>query len=459
MEKILEKLSQKIRETPKVDYLDIRIEEAKGVRFVIKKGEVEDISETDSLGYGVRALYKGRWGFASGNDIDRLEDKIKEASDFALSIGDTETKFEKVPIYKEEVISPMKIDPTEIPLEEKINPYLKYYKYIKNYDEKILDSSFMRYKDSKTIKHFLSSEGSSIKQEVKRAGFSVIVNAGKGDNIQTAHKSKATQKDYDIVKNIEEILKNTCKEALAMLDAKPVKAGTYTVICDQALGGLFVHEAFGHLSEADNIYKDEKMQKILKLDKIFGKKILNIYDDPTIDGAYGSYKYDEEGVKAKKSYLIKEGRLIGRLHSRETAAFTGELPTGNGRAINYNYIPIVRMANTCIEQGNSTFEDMISGIKEGIYAKGLLGGQTSHESFVFSAQYGYMIRNGEIKEMVRDIKLSGNVFKTLQDIDMIGNDFEIESSLGGCGKDGKSPLPVTHGSPHIRIQNIVVGGE
>ncbi len=149
---------------------------------------------------------------------------------------------------------------------------------------------------------------------------------------------------------------------------------------------------------------------------------------------------------------------MGRLHSRETAGKMGELPTGSARAINYKFEPIPRMRVTCIENGDKTFEEMIKDIELGVYAKGSLGGQTTHEMFTFSATHGYMIRNGEISELVRDVVLSGNVFETLKNIVAIGNDKKYLNSAGGCGKAGQYPLPVSEAAPHIKIKGVIIGG-
>ena len=134
-----------------------------------------------------------------------------------------------------------------------------------------------------------------------------------------------------------------------------------------------------------------------------------------------------------------------------------EKPTGNARAINYRFPPIVRMSNTYIEPGATSFKDMISDIKDGIYVKNWFGGTTSMEMFTFSAGETYIIRNGKIEETMRPVVLTGNVFETLMNIDAIGNDLDMNQG-GGCGKGGQSPLPVSNGSPHIRIQNCLIGG-
>jgi TldD protein len=134
-----------------------------------------------------------------------------------------------------------------------------------------------------------------------------------------------------------------------------------------------------------------------------------------------------------------------------------EKVTGNARAISYRYPPIVRMTNTYIEPGAASFADILADIKEGIYAKNWYGGTTSMEMFTFSAGEAYMIRNGKVAEMLRPVMLSGNVFATLGNIDAIGDDLEMNQG-GGCGKGEQMPLPVSNGSPHIRISRCLVGG-
>ena len=148
--------------------------------------------------------------------------------------------------------------------------------------------------------------------------------------------------------------------------------------------------------------------------------------------------------------------MVGRLHSRETAGKMGERVTGNARALDYRFPPIVRMTNTYIERGEMSFNDLIADIDEGVYARNWFGGTTSMEMFTFSAGEAYMIRNGKVAELLRPVKLTGNLFTTLMNIDALGNDMDFNQG-GGCGKAGQMPLPVSNGSPHIRIRDVVVG--
>ena len=221
---------------------------------------------------------------------------------------------------------------------------------------------------------------------------------------------------------------------------------------------MFIHEAFGHLSEADFIYEHERLREIMTLGRRFGGDGLSIVDDATLKGEAGSYLFDSEGVPTRKTYLLRDGKLEGRLHSRETAALMDEAPTGNARAISYGHAPIVRMSNTYLEPRDVPFEQMLADTPDGIYAKGFLGGQTDMEMFSFSSEEAFMIKDGKLGERVRDVILTGNVFQTLEHIDAIGDDLKMYGGLGGCGKGGQFPLRVSDGGPHIRIRDVVVGG-
>ena len=264
--------------------------------------------------------------------------------------------------------------------------------------------------------------------------------------------------DLSALEGLHDEIAAVARRAVDLLSARRIKGGTYTVLVDPTLGGVFAHEAFGHLSESDFVFENPRLREIMVLGRRFGGPHLNIVDSGTVPGLRGSYAYDSEGTPAQKTYLIREGELVGRLHSRETAARMGEAATGNARALNYRFPPIVRMSNTFIEPGQATFEEMLSGIDEGVYVKGSFGGQTSMEMFTFSAEQAFMIRGGKLAEPLRGVNLTGNVFQTLANIEVVGNDLQWRQG-GGCGKGEQAPLPVGTGSPHLLIHDVVIGGE
>lgn len=437
------------------DYIEIRVEEGETTRIQYRGKELEDIGRTSSLGGNVRALVNGGWGFISFNDLSTLRTKVETAVRQARLVGKEESKLAPVEPTVDIVEPEVKKNPSEIPLAQKKQILDEYNGVIWSVPK--IQTSTIMYSDRRKKVIFASSEGSYIEQTRVdlMARFSAV--ARDGDNVQQSSLSLGSSGDYGFVEKLHTDVEGMARRSVDLLSAPQIKGGEYTVICDPVLAGVFVHEAFGHLSESDFVYENDRMREIMVLGRTFGGKHLNIVDGAAVPGLRGSYKYDDEGVPATKTYLITEGVLTGRLHSRETAVKMGEAPTGNARAIDYTFEPIVRMTNTYIEPGEATFDDLISGIKEGVYARNWYGGMTSMEMFTFSAGETYMIRNGRVEELLRPVVLSGNLFTTLENIDAVGNDLDMNEG-GGCGKGGQMPLPVSNGSPHIRIQKCLLGG-
>lgn len=437
------------------DYIEIRIEEIESARIQYRDRTIEDIGRTTGLGGNARALVKGGWGFVSFNSLEGLKEKVDLAVKQARLVGRETSQLAPIePVVDFDEITVVK-DPTTIPLSQK-KDILDHYNDIIWSTPKVQTSS-VGYSDSRKKKIFASSEGSYIEQIRPDVTIRLAVIARDGGDVQQAHLSLGSRGEFGFVEELHDQVREMAQRASELLAAPQVKGGEYTVVCDPILAGVFVHEAFGHLSESDFVYENDQMKQLMVLGRRFGEKHLNIVDGASVPNLRGSYKYDDEGTPSTKTYLIREGILEGRLHSRETAAKMGEQPTGNARAISYQYQPIVRMTNTYIEPNGTSFDDMISDIKEGVYARNWYGGMTSMEMFTFSAGEAYMIRDGKIGELMRPVVLSGNVFSTLENIDAIGDDLDMNEG-GGCGKGGQSPLPVSNGSPHIRIRKCLVGG-
>jgi TldD protein len=437
------------------EYIEIHFEESQATSIVYRGERLEEISRARNSGGNIRALVRGSWGFVSFNRLDGLRDKVALALEEARLASREPLKLFPMGPVVDKVVPQLKQDATTIPLATK-KELLDEYNGIMLSSPKI-QSSRINYRDAGRQGIFASSEGSYIEQAKTDLNLRLTAIAREDNEVQQAGLSIGSNGEFSSMEGLHEQAREIARRAAALLSAPQLKGGEYTVILDPVLAGVFAHEAFGHLSESDFVYQNENLQQVMVLGKRFGGKHLNIIDDPTIPNLRGSYKYDDEGTPARKTYLIREGILEGRLHSRETAAKMGERATGNARAVNYLFPPIVRMSNTFIEPDGASFEEMLSSIEEGVYVKDWYGGTTSLEMFTFSAGEAYMIRRGELKELLRPVVLTGNVFTTLQNIDAIGNDLEMNQG-GGCGKGGQYPLPVSNGSPHIRIRNCVVGG-
>jgi TldD protein len=437
------------------DYIEIHIEESQATSIVYRGKRLEEISRARSAGGNIRALARGSWGFVSFNRMDGLKAKVSLAVEEAKLASREPFKLFPTKPLVDTMVPRLKQDATTIPLATK-KEILDSYNDIMLSSPKI-QSTRINYRDMKRRITFASSEGSYIGQTKTDLSARLTAIAREDNEIQQAGLSLGSNGEFSAVEKLHEKVRELARRAAGLLSAPQVKGGEYTVILDPILAGVFAHEAFGHLSESDHVYQNESLRQIMVLGKRFGGEHLNIIDDPTMPNLRGSYEYDDEGTPARKTYLIREGVLEGRLHSRETAAKMEETATGNARAINYLFPPIVRMSNTFIQPGSVSFEEMLGDMKEGVYVKDWYGGTTSLEMFTFSAGEAYMIRQGRLAELLRPVVLTGNVFTTLQNIDAIGDDLEMNQG-GGCGKAGQYPLPVSDGSPHIRILHCVVGG-
>jgi TldD protein len=444
----------------RADYTEIRLEEKETTRVVFRGRELETANANIDQGGIVRCLIRNKgWGVATFNNLDDLLNKVEQAYQCAQVVSAPEpVELAEVEPIQQVITAQMGRDFRDVSLAEKKALAERYNQIVLGHSDKIIDSQAV-YSDSFSRIILANSEGTYIEQEKPSVVVGAFAVARDGDNVQQAHESFATTQGFEYVLDKDELARKAAQKAVELLAARPVKAGVYPVVVDQMLAGVFIHEAFGHLSEADFVYENPKAREMMTMGRRFGKGLLNVFDDGSIPHLRGTTLYDDEGTPARRNWLIRDGVLVGRLHSRQTAAKMGEQPSGNARAINYRFAPIVRMTNTAIDNGTTSFEDMIRDIELGIYACDAYGGQTQLENFSFSSGYAYMIRNGQIAEMVKDVILAGNLFTTLENIDAIGNDFKWLNTGGGCGKGNQYPLPVGMGAPHIRIQNVVIGGE
>ncbi len=440
------------------DYAEIRFEENDGTSFAYRGKELEAASTACNTGGIVRACKNGGWGTCVFDSLDDLEQKVADACADAALVGKEKTQLAEIETPAD-VVAPvqMKHDYRGVPFADKLAVIKEYNDIILG--QKGMESSSVSYSEQFRKVYFASTRGNYFMEERPRITLALSGVARNGSQVQRAHESFSSTNDYDIVLNHQDKALEVAQRTLDLLKAPKCEGGRYTVIMDPVFAGVFAHEAFGHLSEADFLFENPQMRDLMKIGRVMGNPDLNITDDGTLATLLGTQMVDDEGTPMTRTHLIKDGILAGHLHSLETAAKMGEKPTGNARAIRRGCSPIVRMTNTFIEPGNQTKEELFAGVDDGIYACGAFGGQTMMEMFTFSAAYGYRIRKGKICELLRDIVLTGNVFETLKDIDGIADDLLLPQHGGGCGKGGQAPLPVTCGAPHIRIRNVVVGGK
>jgi TldD protein len=448
---LFEKIINKIQD--KVDYADIRAGTGNNTNIVMKDNKVQEINTGISNGARIRVLNNGAWGFAYTNDLNKLEEISQTAIKISKSLkGDVELS--ETEIIKDKVKTPRKISVNDIDIEEKKELMAEVNK------SALLDkivSTTLNYQDSESETVLITSEGTQIIQDETRIGLWLNTVASSGDLIQFGHGSLGGAKGYEILKeaDIESFGRSVGEKATRLLDASKPPSGKFPIITDNELTGVFIHEALGHAAEADLILQNDSVLKG-KIGDTIGSELINIFDDPSNKEGFGYYEYDVEGVKTHKNQLVKNGKLVSLLSSRDSASKLNMKSSGNARS-SINDQPIVRMSNTYLQPGDNSFEELIEDIHEGIYLKGSRGGQvdTGKGIFQFNAVESYKIENGEIGEALRDVSLSGNILETLKNVDAIGNDFKF--SVGFCGKNGQV-APVGDGGPNTRILNAMVGG-
>ena len=435
-------------------YIEVRIDEVEGSQIRFRGKELEEIGRTTGIGGCIRALADG-WGFYAFNELEGLREKVALAVRNAHLVSNGQINLAPVAPVVDSVPPATGKDPRTLSLQQKKAVLDEYVDTI--WSVPGVTTSNIGYADGYRKRVVATSEGTYVQQERVDVSLRINAMARDGGDVQQSGVSLGSTGDFGFVEGLHNTAGDLAKRAVDLLRAPSAAGGEYTVVLDPVLAGVFIHEAFGHLSEADHVYGNPRLREIMIMNRRFGGPHLNVVDGAAVPGLRGSYKYDDEATPAAKTYLLKEGRLVGRLHSRETAAAMGESATGNARAISHQFPPIVRMTNTYIEPGTSSFDDMVSDIKDGLYVRNWYGGMTSMEQFTFSAGEAYAIRNGKIEELMRPVLLSGNVFTTLDNLDAVGDDLDMNQG-GGCGKNGQSPLPVSNGSPHIRIQKCLISG-
>ena len=439
---------------PKGLYVDVRIEETFDTKIGFKKLTLEEHKIRNNKGAFIRVFDGRRWYYSSTTDINGIQDQIDTLAEMATPNPDIlEHPIVKAFEVNQDIILQYdKKSVTDIPVEEKQNLLESYLALIR--DPVIVHHSSF-YVDNKTIKSIYTSKGTAVTFDKQTLGVRINLELASGENKNQASATKAGVFFEDLL-NLEDFFQTEFEKSVAFTrDAEPVTPGEYPVLLSPEATGVFTHESFGHKSESDFMVGDETMKAEWALGKRIGRDLLTIIDDGTIIGN-GYVPYDDEGTKGKKTYIITGGILSGRLHSIATAAQLGESLTGNARAMNFEFEPIVRMTTTYIEKGERPLKDIISEMDNGIYVETIKHG-SGMSTFTLAPARAYKIENGEITKPVKVSVVTGNVFTTLADVDAVSEEFELISFVGGgCGKMEQWPLPVGFGGPYTRVKKLKV---
>ncbi len=440
---------------PKDLYADVRIEEKSSSNIYIKNGEVENNMAISSVGAIVRVYDGEMWYSSVTNDIASIQDEIDnlaklakpnpgivndpmvknlQVNQISLLVYDGDNDLRKVSRdRKMQLLEGLIADCVDKTIPE-INTWEAYYN------------------DNHKVKHFYSSKGAAITQDRQActAGmlFKITV-----DGVTTTGGKHYQKMDFDgLLNHSEEIISERDRALDFARNAVDVTPGDYICVLAPVVTAMFTHESFGHKSEADFMLNDKTLRDEWVMGKKVGNEKVSICDSGDMPN-HGYTPFDDEGNSACETWLIKNGVLTGRLHDAHSAAVLGEKTTGNSRAQDYQYMPMVRMTNTYMQGGSDNVDKMISEIKDGIYVYGVNYG-TGNSTFTMQPNICYRIRDGRLAEPVRVNVVTGSVFRTLFDIDAVGDDFQLFDTYY-CGKNDQT-VPVSAGGPTIRVKSLTV---
>jgi len=458
-------------------YAEARLQIDLRESIIVKNGVLEASVFEENRGLGIRVLVDGALGFASINSFrkNNVENALKHAIKLAkstlrvmrqkISMGEGELGYGKVEVKP-------RVSFGSVDLESRVN-------LLKEADEQALHvasivsvkapSRMMTLDTWITEKIVLTSDGANIYSVTPRAALFAL--------ITVFHPQKGTAQRYfnlgetggwEVVEkwDLPKIFHNeTYSLSRILIEAVKPPEGEMDVVLGPEVVGIVSHESCGHPSEADRILGREAAQAgetFLKPDSIglrVGSPHVNVVDDPTLKGSFGFYLYDDEGVKARRRTLIKEGIVNEFLHNRETASVFGVESNGSSRSVAYNREPIIRMANTFFLPGDYTEEEIFEDIKDGLYIKSFM--EWNIDDRRFNQRYvgleAYRIENGELKNMVKNPVLEITTTGLWSSVDAASKKLEFQAAY--CGKgDPIQGIPVWTGGPHIRLRKVRVGG-
>jgi len=460
-----------------VSYGDVRTVLTLEESIRVKNGKIEDVSVSEDLGFGVRVLVDGYWGFSSSYrlTVEDAERVVKEAIEIARSSASIKGKpvhLSQEEIYQDTYRTPFEIDPFSVSLEDKIKVLLETDSILRKEKFVTLTSLILAFSRVKQV--FASTEGALIEQEFVESGGGYTAYALKDGDLQTrsypaAHGGNYYRAGYEVIKEMDlpGNAERVREELSELLSAKPAPAGKMDLILGTNQMALQIHESIGHAVELDRVlgfeasYAGTSFATLEKLGKFrYGSPIMNVYTDSITPRGLGTFGYDDEGVKAQRRWIVKEGILVGYETSRETAPIIGETSTGNMRADGWSRIPLIRMTNLCLESGEKTFEEMVSEIKEGIYMETNRSWSIDQKrlNFQFGTEIGWLIKNGKITEVVKNPVYTGITPEFWGSLDAIGDRSLWELwGIPNCGKgEPGQTAHVAHGSSPARFRNVSI---
>ena len=444
-------------------YADFRYQVVSSEQIRVENKELEGYQSRNFGGIGIQVVVDGAVGFASTSDLSKvkLEETLGTAYKLAKAFKSNKGNFADTKIAKLVEKFPIKVDPMDISPEEKVKLLLETNKATYTSDE--IKNVITVFGTGVDHRYFLSSEGSETEIAVPSIGLVQVTIAMANGKMEAVNHGEGACAGYELIQKNDwnQFAVDLAELAVRNVKADAPPAGTYPVVVDPHLVGILTHEAFGHAAEADLVYTGLSTLKDRLGEQLCSEQV-TIIDEGVVKGGY-YIPFDDEGTPKGKTAVVDKGVLKSYIHDRNSAQELSVEPSGNSRAQDFQNQTLVRMTNTYIDQGTYKFDELLEGVKEGVYIKrkGSGGGQVEvgMGTFTFNGGESFMIRNGELAEPVRGVVISGAILDTLKTVDAVGNDLELATSyFGACGKGGQA-AKVGYGGPHIRVQEMTVGGK
>ena len=435
-------------------YVEMRYHKRDTFSVSVKDGKIDTLNSGSIAGVCARVLLDGSFGFSSTTIVEKenVNRMLKDADSLAKTSKPKKKRrvtLAKIKPAKDEYETSMKVDPRKADKQELVRSVIDTDKEVRAFSKSIVsDTVGLNIIDDELL--FVSSEGAEITQRIVRCLGIVTAIAREKGNIASAVDSIGEQGGLEVLKKTPLINagKTAAERASKLVKVETAPGGTYPVILENKIVGLLAHEAVGHCSEADLVYGGSFLAD--KIGKEVASEKVTLVDDGRFPNGFGTMKYDDEGTPTQKTVVIEKGVARSFLHSRETAKQFKVAPTGNARAWNFEFDPIIRMRNTYIEPGRYTLEELAEDIKEGFFLKGGLSGQADFTGeFMFGTQEAVRIKNGRFGESLRGVTISGNAFEVLKNTDAIGKDFIMRTGL--CGKEQVNYVGMGGGSLRTKL--------
>lgn len=440
------------------EYTDLRYEVKRETRITFRNRELAEVSSNVGDGHVVRLLKSGGFATVAFSRLEDAESALSRAQANAELLGRhtlRPVRLARAEVAKDSYSPVLDIDPSTVPLDAKID-LLRRYAAIPLQSSRIAAVE-VEYTEAVRRKYIASTEGTEVREDATLNQIVASILARDGTRTQRVRVGIAHGDGFKGLLSRESDFQNAAGLASELVRARASEPGTYRVLIDPELSGVFLHEVFGHTSEADSIEDMPSARERLQIGARLGSELLNVSDDPTLSLPLGHYRYDDEGVAVRPTQILKDGVLVGRLHSRRTAAAFGEPLTGHCVAEDYRYAPIVRMGCIALEPGSESRDELLARLGDGLYLCGELGGETAQDEFSFDAQYGYVVKDGRRVQMIRDVKIVGSLDTTLNSVLAVGRDLRY-TEFGGCGKCGQVNLRSAWGAPHVLIDRVLISG-